>query len=152
MKFASLNRNEHYDDYKLITRTDAKTEFLLKDCDFDFREPTLKFMLKKNPHNTHWGEMKLYLRLQVEKRALEVHESEEGLEEKKELRQYNLQKTRQKNYEKKLSNLRKDARQGAKKMTEFHQHEYGEATYNKKKDNYFKICKTCSYKLEYEEL
>lgn len=51
--------------HKLITRTDAKNEYLLKDVDFDRREPVLKFVCKPNPHNSRWGDMKLYLRLQV---------------------------------------------------------------------------------------
>lgn len=51
--------------HSLITRTEAKTEFLLKDCDFDKREPPLKYISRKNPHNIRWGEMKLYLLLQV---------------------------------------------------------------------------------------
>ena len=96
--------------------------------------------------------MKLYLKCQIIERALMVHESIEKLEEKKELKVYNLHKTRQKNYEKKLETLRKEARQGTKKTTEYHKHDYGEGVYNEEKDNYYKICKTCSYKLEYEEL
>lgn len=60
------------DKHSLITRTEAKNEYLLKDCDFDRREPPLKCIIRKNPHNVRWGEMKLYLHLQVEKRALEV--------------------------------------------------------------------------------
>lgn len=51
----------------LITRTEAKNEFLLKDCDFDLRKPPLKYISRKNPHNPRWGDMKLYLRLQVKK-------------------------------------------------------------------------------------
>ena len=46
--------------------------------------------------------MKLYLKFQCEARALEVHETLENIVEKKEERLYNVQKTRQKNYEKKL--------------------------------------------------
>lgn len=51
--------------HKLITRTDAKNDYLLKDVDLDKREPMLKFMIKPNPHNSRWGDMKLYLKLQV---------------------------------------------------------------------------------------
>ena len=40
-------------------------QFLLKDCDFDRREPPLKCIVKKNPHHSNWGEMKLYLKNQV---------------------------------------------------------------------------------------
>jgi DNA-repair protein complementing XP-A cells len=31
----------------------------LKDCDLDKREPALRFIVRKNPHNRRWGEMKL---------------------------------------------------------------------------------------------
>lgn len=58
--------------HSLITRTEAKNEYLLKDCDLDKRDPPLKCIIRKNPHNVRWGEMKLYLHLQIEKRALEV--------------------------------------------------------------------------------
>lgn len=51
--------------HSLITRTEAKTEYLLKDCDLDKRLPLLKFICRKNPHNVRWGDMKLYLHLQV---------------------------------------------------------------------------------------
>lgn len=53
------------DKHSLITRTDAKNEYLLKDCDLDKREPLLKYISRKNPHNPRWGDMKLYLHLQV---------------------------------------------------------------------------------------
>lgn len=57
--------------HSLITRTEAKTEYLLKDCDLDKREPILKFILRKNPHNVRWGDMKLYLHLQVSMKSNE---------------------------------------------------------------------------------
>lgn len=37
----------------------------MKDCDFDIRKPPLRFVSKKNPHNPRYGDMKLYLKLQV---------------------------------------------------------------------------------------
>lgn len=86
----------------MITRTEAKAEYLLKDCDFDAREPPLKFIEKRNPHRNKYGNMKLYLKFQCEERAMVVHEDHEKLEEKKEIKILNLHKTRQKNYEKKL--------------------------------------------------
>lgn len=57
------------DKHSLITRSESKTEYLLKDCDLDKREPALRFISRKNPHNERWGEMKLYLHLQVRRRA-----------------------------------------------------------------------------------
>jgi DNA-repair protein complementing XP-A cells len=61
-----LNRDKFgKEKYDLITKTEAKKEYLLKDCDIDLRSPPLRFILGKNPHNSRWGEMKLYLLLQV---------------------------------------------------------------------------------------
>ena len=63
--------------HSLITKTEAKKEFLLRDGDFEKGERDeefvpLKFILRKNPHNPRWGDMKLFLRMQVEERALQV--------------------------------------------------------------------------------
>jgi DNA-repair protein complementing XP-A cells len=56
---------DNEEKHRLITKTDAKNVYLLKDCDLEKREPPLKFIMKKNPHNVRWGSMKLYLELQV---------------------------------------------------------------------------------------
>ena len=117
------------DKHQLITRTEAKQEYLLMDCDLDLREPILRFILRKNPHNPRWGDMKLYLQLQVctlllfnlaikdsivdsiimipliaqvEKRALEVWETFEKLEEQHELREDKRKKTKVKKFNKEV--------------------------------------------------
>ncbi|CAB4061383.1 XPA [Lepeophtheirus salmonis] len=51
------------DHNRLITKTEAKKIFLLKDCDLDRREPPLKFIIKKNPHNPRWGENEAILEI-----------------------------------------------------------------------------------------
>lgn len=51
--------------HALISKSNAKDIYLLKDCDLDRREPPLKFIVKKNPRNDKWGDMKLYLECQV---------------------------------------------------------------------------------------
>lgn len=51
--------------HKLITKTEALNTYLLKDCDLMMREPPLKHITRKNPHNNRWGDMKLYLQIQV---------------------------------------------------------------------------------------
>jgi len=48
--------------------------------------------------------------------------------------------------------LRKEARLGGRKVAEFHKHEYGPEVYNEETEAYYKICKTCDFKFEYEEL
>ncbi|XP_067886396.1 DNA repair protein complementing XP-A cells isoform X2 [Heterodontus francisci] len=96
------NCRDNEEKHKLITRTDAKQEFLLKDCDLDKRSPVLKYILRKNPHNSQWGDMKLYVRLQIIKRSLEVWGSEEALQEAKEARQENREKMKQKKFDRKV--------------------------------------------------
>ena len=44
-------------------------KFLLKDCDFDRRDPPLAYLVKRNPHASR-GDMKLYLFCQVSSQTL----------------------------------------------------------------------------------
>ncbi|XP_056374866.1 DNA repair protein complementing XP-A cells isoform X1 [Hyla sarda] len=138
--------------HKLITRTEAKKEYLLKDCDIDKREPVLKYVLKKNPHNSHWGDMKLYLKLQIVKRSLEVWGTEEALEEAKEIRQDNRDKIKQKKFDKKVKELRRAVRSSLwKKDATGHKHEYGPEEHIEE-DTYKKTCTTCGHELNYEKM
>ncbi|XP_006815218.1 DNA repair protein complementing XP-A cells homolog [Saccoglossus kowalevskii] len=90
------------DKHSLITKTDAKQQYLLKDSDLDKREPILKFLVRKNPHSAGWGEMKLYLKSQVLSRALEIWKSEENIQEEKKKRVENKEKLKQKKFDKKM--------------------------------------------------
>ncbi|TRZ14239.1 hypothetical protein HGM15179_012864 [Zosterops borbonicus] len=140
------------DKHKLITRTEAKEEYLLKDCDLDKREPVLRFIVKKNPHNSRWGEMKLYLKLQVIERSLEVWGSEEALQEAKELRRDNREKMKQKKFDKKVKELRRAVRSSLwKKEASIHEHEYGPEE-NIDEDTYRKTCTVCGHELTYEKM
>lgn len=69
----------------------------------DKREPKLKFTLKRNPHNKRWGEMKLYLELQIAERAFEVWGSEEALEEERDKREKKREDIKKKKFDKKLT-------------------------------------------------
>ncbi|XP_071743540.1 DNA repair protein complementing XP-A cells homolog [Lepeophtheirus salmonis] len=143
------------DHNRLITKTEAKKIFLLKDCDLDRREPPLKFIIKKNPHNPRWGEMKLYLRYQVESRAIDVWGSEEALEEeiaKMEGRK-NIMKKRK--FDKKIKELRMKVRGSlfTRKIDEgIHTHTFGEEVYDEDKDEYSETCTDCGYVNTYEKM
>ncbi|XP_041362535.1 DNA repair protein complementing XP-A cells homolog [Gigantopelta aegis] len=144
---------EKEEKYKLITKTDAKSKYLLKDCDFDKREPPLKFIIRKNRQNPRWGDMKLYLSMQAEARALEVWGSEENIEEQHEQRVENREKTKQKKFDKRVKELRMAVRSSLwRKTTTNHEHEYGEESYNEDEDEYSKTCKTCAYVMTYEKM
>ncbi|XP_055916621.1 DNA repair protein complementing XP-A cells homolog isoform X2 [Eupeodes corollae] len=128
--------------HALITKTEAKAEYLLKDCDFDRREPVLKFISKKNARYTKWGEMKLYLLLQVQKRALEVWGSEEEVIKQQEERDEKRVVTKVKRYNKQMKQLRMDVRSSlyTKKLKPMHQHEFGPEVYNEEEDTYSHSC------------
>ena len=51
--------------HSLITKTEAKKNYVLTDVDLEKRGEPLKFILGKNPHNSRWSDMKLYLLIQV---------------------------------------------------------------------------------------
>ena len=140
--------------HSLITKTEAKQEYLLKDCDFDKREPPLKFITRRNPHNSNWGDMKLYLQLQIEQRALEVWGTEEKLLEEKELRDIKREGTKIKKFNKKIKQLRMQVRSSIydKTTKASHTHEFGEDTYNEDNDTYTHTCVTCGYEETYEKM
>ncbi|XP_045216541.2 DNA repair protein complementing XP-A cells homolog [Mercenaria mercenaria] len=141
------------DKFPLITKTEAKKKYMLKDADFDLREPSLKFILKKNPHNQRWGDMKLYLESQVKKRSLEVWDSEDKMEEARQQRQENKEKAKQKKFDKKVKDLRLAVRSSLlKKEKGLHQHEFGSESYDEDEDMYSKTCKTCNYTMTYEKM
>ena len=64
--------------YTIITKTQARSEFLLTDEELaDFA--LLPSISRKNPHNPRWADMKLYLKKQVRDYAIKKHGSEEAL-------------------------------------------------------------------------
>ncbi|KAH0540305.1 DNA repair protein complementing XP-A cells homolog [Cotesia glomerata] len=142
------------DKHSLITRTEAKEEYLLKDCDFDRREPNLKYIVKKNPHNPRWGEMKLYLHLQIEKRALEVWGTEDDLLEEREKRDVKRQEGKLKKYNKKLKQLRMEVRSSIYDKTKksSHTHKFGEDKYNEEDDTYTRVCVECNFEETFEKM
>ncbi|KAL0127406.1 hypothetical protein PUN28_005595 [Cardiocondyla obscurior] len=140
--------------HSLITKTEAKQEYLLKDCDLDRREPALKYVIRKNPHNANWGEMKLYLHLQIEQRALEVWGTEENLLKEKEARDVKRAGAKIKKFNKKMKQLRMEVRSSLydKTTKASHDHEFGEDTYNEEDDTYTHTCTICDYTETYEKM
>jgi DNA-repair protein complementing XP-A cells len=140
--------------YSLITRTLAKDKYLLTDYDLDKREPILKCIEKKNPHNQHWGIMRLYLRCQIQRLSNQIHEGK--TEEKFFQREEKKAENKRKKYEKKIEQLRFDVRTSlqTKRIKNLHEHIYDEKNiqYDKTTDIYTKTCLECGYQYEYEEM
>ena len=106
-----LQDTEKDGKHELITKTDAKSTFLLKDGDLERRnEKPLGFIVRKNPHNPRWGDMKLYLRSQVEELALAVWGSEEALERAHEERDGRREAAKRKKFNKQIKALRMQGR------------------------------------------
>ncbi|XP_018019413.1 DNA repair protein complementing XP-A cells homolog [Hyalella azteca] len=138
--------------HALVTKTDARTEYLLTDTDLEKRQPPLRYIVRKNPHNERWGDMKLYLKLQVEKRCLEVWGSEEALEEEIAKKAAQREVSKQKKFKKKMQELRMNVRSSLyTRATKSHEHEYGPEEHLAD-DEYSKTCVTCGHSYTYEKL
>jgi len=141
--------------HELVTKTEAKNCFIMKDSDFEEgqRGKALKFMLRKNPHNPRWGDMKLFLRLQVEERAKEIWKSEEALEEEHDRKTERKEAAKAKKFEKQMKKLRMQVRSSLfKKDISVHTHKYGEETYNEEEDEYSQVCEECGHVNTYEKM
>jgi DNA repair protein len=68
-------RKEHA-KYDMMTKTTAKTEYLLSDTDI----APLKYLERKNPRKQAWGMMKLYMKTDVVVVAQKKYGSMEGVE------------------------------------------------------------------------
>lgn len=136
--------------YPLLTLSEVKSEYLLNESMLN-REDPLKYILKKNPHNAYWGEMKLYLMPQVERLALKMWESWEKLDEEKDKREIKRTIRKQKQFDKKIQKLKNDvkAENYKLKMESKHEHEF-EKIEHIKDDLYRKTC-SCGMSIEYEE-
>lgn len=86
----------------MITRTDAKKQFSLKDEDLDYRKPSLRFIKKKNVNRPRGADMKLYLKAQIVERCNEIHGSIQNMELKKAERQQRGEDLKIKRFERKL--------------------------------------------------
>ncbi|XP_076444100.1 DNA repair protein complementing XP-A cells homolog [Babylonia areolata] len=144
---------EKEEKYALITKTDAKKKYLLKDADFDVREPSLRFILRKNPHNQQWGDMKLFLELQVEARSLEVWGDEDRLEKEKAERAVKKEKAKKRKFDKRVKELRMAVRSSTwRRETTAHQHEFGEESYHQDTQEYSQTCNTCGHVITFEKM
>ncbi|XP_018331662.1 DNA repair protein complementing XP-A cells homolog isoform X2 [Agrilus planipennis] len=130
--------------HKLITKTDALNKYLLKECDINKREPILKFIEKKNPHNSQW----------VEQRALEIWGSEEKLQEELNGREEKKVEAKIKKYQKEMKKLRMNMRSSLYDKTSAisHTHEFGSESYNEEDDTYTHKCLTCFYTETFEKM
>ncbi|XP_063824577.1 DNA repair protein complementing XP-A cells homolog isoform X2 [Ostrinia nubilalis] len=139
--------------HSLLTRTEAKSEFRLKDCDLDLRPPPLRCVRRRNPHRGARSDMRLYLRAQVEARAREVWGSEEALERERERRTAARARAGQKAAARRLRALRMDTRSSLfDRAHAAHAHRFGPERHDAAADEYARTCLDCGHVETYEKM
>ncbi|CAK1601510.1 unnamed protein product [Parnassius mnemosyne] len=139
--------------HALVTRTEAKSEFLLQDCDLDMRSPALRCVRRRNPHRARFAEMRLYLRAQVEARALAVWGSAERLQAERAARRQRRERTEQRAAARRLRALRMDVRSSLFDRTHApHDHRFADEVYDADADEYSRTCLDCGHVQTYEKM
>ncbi|KAF8861436.1 DNA repair protein [Acephala macrosclerotiorum] len=151
--------------YSLLTKTEAKDDYLLTDPELKDAE-LLPHLSKPNPHKSHWHDMMLFLRYQVEEYAFKTKwGSAEALDAEFVKREEDKKKRKEAKFQTKLLELKKKTRtesyrrnnKAGGKVGQFgdriaggkHEHEWGQTVENAE-DMSVKTCVECG--MEVEEL
>ncbi|KAF7872444.1 hypothetical protein EAF04_003365 [Stromatinia cepivora] len=151
--------------YSLLTKTEAKEDYLITDPELKDGE-LLPHLNKPNPHKSHWHDMMLFLRYQVEEYAFNTKwGSAEALDAEFEKRETEKKKRKEEKFKSKLKELKKKTRTeayrrglaGDGKGGKFgdaisngkHEHEWGQTVENEDGMS-VKTCVECG--MEVEEL
>lgn len=151
--------------YSLLTKTEAKEDYLLTDPELR-DENLLPRMLKPNPHKKTWNDMMLFLRYQVEEYAFSDRKwgSSGNLDKEFEERESKKKAKKQKDFEKRLGELKRRTRVEATKRARAggggtfgdvigsgrHEHEWGRSVQDPSTGMSKKTCMECG--METEEL
>ncbi|KAH8678185.1 XPA protein C-terminus-domain-containing protein [Xylariales sp. PMI_506] len=113
-------KEAHPDKYSLLTKTECKEDYLLTDP--ELRDPELlPHLARPNPHKSHWHDMMLFLRFQVEEYAFGDKKwgSAEALDDEFQRREADKKKRKEEKFKAKLLDLKKRTR------TEAYRREHG---------------------------
>eukprot|EP00051_Salpingoeca_urceolata_P035586 m.30482 g.30482 ORF g.30482 m.30482 type:complete len:321 (+) comp9462_c0_seq1:89-1051(+) len=139
----------------MITKTEAKEEYLLRDEDLDGTK--LRFIERKNPQNERWARVKLYLRSEVERVSYERYGGEQGLEDEIDRRITESRKRKQKKKVKEIAKLRRDTFKSVlrqKPVAKAHMHTFNpdDERYVEETDSWVKKCSTCDFEVSFEKM
>ncbi|KAK8039488.1 hypothetical protein PG993_007899 [Apiospora rasikravindrae] len=100
--------------YSLLTKTECKDDYLLTDPELRDEE-LLPHLSRPNPHKSHWHDMMLFLRYQVEEYAFSDKRwgSAQALDEEFERREAEKKKRKEAKFKSKLLDLKKRTRTDA---------------------------------------
>ena len=138
--------------YSLVTKTEARQEYLLTETDLDASFGGLRCIEKKNPQNERWGMMKLYLRGQVEKICFDRYGGEQGLDEEIVRRSKEKLVNQEKKQKRKVAQMRKETLTSLwRKPDKAHEHHFGP---EEAKDGglFVKRCEECDFEVEFEKM
>ncbi|KAM3149215.1 DNA repair protein rad14 [Botrytis cinerea] len=103
-------REKFPEKYSLLTKTEAKEDYLITDPELKDGE-LLPHLNKPNPHKSHWHDMMLFLRYQVEEYAFKTKwGSAEALDAEFEKREAEKKKRKEEKFKSKLKELKKKTR------------------------------------------
>lgn len=118
----------------------------------DARPPPLRCVRRRNPHARR-GDMRLYLRAQVEQRARDVWGSEEALLREREARDAARERARHKQTARRLRALRMDVRGSLYERAHApHRHRFGAESRDAAADLYRRTCEDCGHVETYEKM
>ncbi|KAH8552268.1 XPA protein C-terminus-domain-containing protein [Umbelopsis sp. PMI_123] len=144
-------KDKYPDKYSLITKTEAKEDYLLTDPELRDEE-LLPHWSKPNPRKSTWNNMMLYVRFMVEEYAFQKWGSPEALDAEYEKREKQKKEKKDKQFKEKLRDLRKRTITSTweKQRDKAHKHEYGDPVQNPKTGNTTQTCQICGIEIESE--
>lgn len=164
-------KEKHPDKYSLLTKTEAREDYLLTDEELKDAE-LLPRMERPNPHKSTWNDMMLYLRFQVEEYAFSDRKwgSAEALDAEFEKRESEKKRRKEAKFQTKLRELKKRTRVEAYRRSKMagganakfgdkvvgrhdrHEHEWGRAVMDPETKVMKKSCVECGMVCEEVEL
>ncbi|KAF4119230.1 DNA-repair protein complementing XP-A cells [Geosmithia morbida] len=110
LSVCSRCKERYPEKYSLLTKTECKEDYLLTDP--ELRDPELlPHLSKPNPHKSHWHDMMLFLRIQVEEYAIRTKwGSAEALDQEYERREAQKKARKEAKFRDKLTELKRKTR------------------------------------------
>ncbi|KAJ2726459.1 DNA repair protein rad14 [Coemansia sp. Benny D115] len=147
------------DKYSLLTKTEAKDDYLLTDSELRDRE-LFPVWEKANPHKSTWNNMLLYLRKHLEEFAIRKWGSLEGLDREFERRVDEKRARKEKKYKQSVADLRRRTRveeweknhRQKLKLEQEHEHVFESTGDDTEDGGVEQRCTVCGLVVEVEEL
>ncbi|KAI9280319.1 XPA protein C-terminus-domain-containing protein [Umbelopsis sp. AD052] len=144
-------KEKYPDKYSLITKTEAKEDYLLTDPELRDQD-LLPHWSKPNPRKSTWNNMMLYVRYMVEEYAFEKWGGSDALDAEYEKREQQKKEKKDKQFKEKLKDLRRRTMTSTweRRRDKAHDHEYGDPVQDPDTGNSLQTCQICGIEVETE--